>query len=74
MREFIATIVALLVIVLTGGNGAVGLVTWFAVWIIWPQRREPHMSAERRYRIRETERRNQSIANDWRVNEYDSQG
>ena len=61
MREFTATVVAAVVIILTGGNGPVGIVAWFAVFFIWPERSHAHMSAERRYRMRETERRNQSI-------------
>lgn len=73
MRELISTVVAVVVIILSRGNGPLGILAWFAVWLIWPERKV-RTSAERRYRMRETEKRNQAIANDWRVNEYDSQG
>jgi len=60
LRDFIATVVAMGVTILTGGNLPVGMVAWFAVFMIWPTH-DVRVSAERRYRMRETERRNQSI-------------
>lgn len=66
LREIAATAWALLVIFLTGGDLPLGLVTWGAVWFILTPRERYVPTAMRRWLMRETEKRNNAISNDWR--------
>lgn len=53
-----STLVAVVVISLTQGDLAMGVLTWLAVWVVFTTRSRYTPNAGRRYLIRQTKRRN----------------
>ncbi len=65
-REWIAFVVALVVVILSRGNLPVALLAGMAAWLVQIEKPpQDYMTRERRYRMRETERRNRMVER-WR--------